>query len=55
MDIDACYMCQVDTIINYLKLSCLSGELFLFFMKNLENKAYLTMLEISFFIFLCFF
>ena len=55
MDIDACYMCQVDTIINYLKLPCLSGELFLFFVKNLENKAYLTMLEISFFIFLCFF
>ena len=24
-------------------------------MKNLENKAYLSMLEISFFIFLCFF
>lgn len=29
-------------------------QLFLFFMKNLENKAYLTMLEISFFIFYVF-
>ena len=27
----------------------------LFFMKNLENKAYLSMLEISFFIFFVFF
>ena len=30
-------------------------QLFLFLMKNLEKKAYLSMLEISFFIFLCFF